>query len=144
MNKRDATLYSLVSSLSYARVSYEPIEVISRDKKKSRALSTSQIVGLKSLVAKNHPRKPSAAAMTTTYTRKWDKLCEQRQPILTSRINVVLPKCCKTPFLSSISNKKNRLPFQMFIMGIARIFISCLRQALDASFFARESLGFHS
>ena len=62
MNKKDATLYSLVSSLSYARVSYEPIEVISRDKKKSRALSTSQIVGLKSLVAKNHPRKPGAAA----------------------------------------------------------------------------------
>ena len=32
-------------------MSYEPIEVISQDKK-SRALSTSQIVGLKSLVAK--------------------------------------------------------------------------------------------
>ena len=43
MNKKDATLYSLVSSLSYARVSYEPIEVISRDKKKVEHLAQAKL-----------------------------------------------------------------------------------------------------
>ena len=109
MNKKDATLYSLVSSLSYARVSYEPIEVISRDKKKSRALSTSQIVGLKSLVAKNHPRKPGAAAapMTTTYTRKWDKLCAMATYFnIPNKRNQVL----KTSVFTKFKEKKSFLP----------------------------------